>query len=68
MSAGSFDAFDSPNLPPLVTMKVNIEGKKLLKNASKLPNFAYIGSKCMLNPDTSFVWLKDKFVAMLDQL
>lgn len=27
MSAGSFDAFDSPNLPPLVTMKVKIEGK-----------------------------------------
>ena len=26
MSAGSFDAFDSPNLPPLVTMKVKIEG------------------------------------------
>lgn len=25
VSAGSFDAFDSPNLPPLVTMKVNIE-------------------------------------------
>ena len=29
VSAGSFDAFDSPNLPPLVTMKVKIEGKKL---------------------------------------
>ena len=28
VSAGSFDAFDSPNLPPLVTMKVKIEGKK----------------------------------------
>lgn len=27
VSAGSFDAFDSPNLPPLVTMKVKIEGK-----------------------------------------
>ena len=27
VSAGSFDAFASPNLPPLVTMKVNIEGK-----------------------------------------
>jgi len=26
VSAGSFDAFDSPNLPPLVTMKVKIEG------------------------------------------
>lgn len=25
VSAGSFDAFDSPNLPPLVTMKVKIE-------------------------------------------
>lgn len=25
VSAGSFDAFASPNLPPLVTMKVNIE-------------------------------------------
>ena len=48
MSAGSFDAFDSPNLPPLVTMKVKIEGtvvkEKYLSVTMMTKNFRFFSS------------------------
>lgn len=54
VSAGSFDAFDSPNLPPLVTMKVKIEGKNCyaslyreVKNGWPLPTiFSIVHVSC----------------------
>ena len=56
VSAGSFDAFDSPNLPPLVTMKVKIEGKNCfvglyheVKNGPPLPAiFSIYSCTCKL--------------------
>lgn len=47
MSAGSFDAFDSPNLPPLVTMKVKIEGtvvKEKYLSVTMTKNFRFFSA------------------------
>lgn len=78
VSAGSFDAFDSPNLPPLVTMKVKIEvqwdaifrsnnGSKFTVHTNMNPNIGLLRLFPGITAETVSAFLKPPMLGVVLQ-
>ncbi|CAH3040637.1 unnamed protein product [Porites lobata] len=78
VSAGSFDAFDSPNLPPLVTMKVKIEvqwdaifrsnnSKKFTVHTNMNPNIGLLRLFPGITAETVHAFLKSPMMGVVLQ-